>query len=234
MFEINDLNFKEVGDEVLLMDDFYKEPQEILDLIKSSSPFPFKSDDCPSFNLIHFADLRHMIKCDDLAPTYRALGLYCGQRENDMTMGNWPRHTALTTNCMRLTKTNKWAEEFNDYHNKHWCPHLDVGWNGIVYFTEGAGTNLYHPSFDTREDPRPEHYSPWVDKSRLEVVHHLESKFNRLVFFNGKRYPHGMDIIDDTYFNSLESENEDFFWQDKLGLDNFRINQVFFFEEEPV
>jgi hypothetical protein len=213
MFETNDLNLKEIGNEVFLMDDFYKNPREVLDFIENTEPIIWKHWECPSYNMIHFEDLRHEIPALDLKPAYYSLSSFCGQQPCAHAYGKVKEPLSLSTNITRFKNDNKIAEEFNDYRKKYWWPHRDDGWNGLVYFSEGAGTNLYNPSFSGRRD-FPEHYKPWIDKEELEVVYSLESKVNRLVFFNGKKYPHGMDIIDDTFFGPA-----------------YRINQAFFFQQ---
>mgnify|MGYP007000113699 CR=1 len=47
---------------------------------------------------------------------------------------------------------------------------------------------------------------------KYQVLKTIEPKSNKLVFFDGLKFPHGMDISNDTYFSK------------------FRYNQVFFFD----
>ena len=58
-----------------------------------------------------------------------------------------------------------------------------------------------------------EHYAPWRSKDEFELIKHLEPKYNRLVFFDGYKFPHGMNICTDRYFG-----------------EEYRKNQVFFFD----
>ena len=58
-----------------------------------------------------------------------------------------------------------------------------------------------------------EHHRPWRLKSDFEVLKHLEPRYNRLIFFDGYKFPHGMNIENKKYFS-----------------EEYRKNQVFFFE----
>ena len=109
--------------------------------------------------------------------------------------------------------------DFNDYENCFWWPHLDNGYNGIVYFNkdeENSGTNLYDPKVlhDSEwkfKDLAPEHYLCWRPKEKYSALKTFNSKYNSLCFFDGSKFPHGMNISNDIFFNQ------------------YRCNQVFFF-----
>ena len=60
-----------------------------------------------------------------------------------------------------------------------------------------------------------EHYNPWRSKNDLKVLKHLKPKYNRLVFFDGDKLLHGMNITNKRYFSN-----------------EYRNNQVFFFDQE--
>jgi len=64
-----------------------------------------------------------------------------------------------------------------------------------------------------------EHYRPWTLKSDWKITYSFKAKYNRIVIFDGKKYKHGMDISNDTFF------------ADSLEDAKFRINQVMFFQE---
>ena len=116
----------------------------------------------------------------------------------------------VVTNCTRFKR-----HDFNDYENCHWWPHRDGGYNGIVYFNDDDkhGTCFYEELVDTPDTP--EHYRPWGAKKDFIVIKTLEPKYNRFVFFDGYKFPHGMNICTDRYFG-----------------EEYRKNQVFFFECE--
>ena len=60
---------------------------------------------------------------------------------------------------------------------------------------------------DATEDK--EHFYP---KNQAKVLHHIESEYNKLIIWNGALQYHGMCM-------------------DKKWLDEWRINQVFFFQQ---
>ena len=111
----------------------------------------------------------------------------------------------IVTNATKFYK-----HDYNDYENCNWWPHRDDGYNAIVYFNDECGTNLYAP--DQEKELSHEHHEPWIKKGKYQVLKTIEPKFNKLVFFDGLKFPHGMDISNDTYFSK------------------FRYNQVFFFD----
>ena len=210
MFELNDnLEIKKElfqGTVIYTIDDFYKYPQEVDDyLFGQPNKIPLhKMWENPSFNGIHFEDRRHegySIDSLDVKNVYDFLSDLCGQGYQD---------DEVVTNCTRFKR-----HEFNDYENCHWWPHRDGGYNGIVYFNDDNenGTNFYNEL-----KPLPEvneHYAPWRSKDEFELIKHLEPKYNRLVFFDGWKFQHGMNISNDRYFG-----------------EEYRKNQVFFFDCE--
>ena len=210
MFELNDnLEVKAesfLGTMIYTIDDFYKYPQEVDDyLFSEPNKIPLhKIWENPTFNAVHFEDRRHegySLDSLDIAKVYQFLSKLCGQGYQS---------AEIVTNCTRFKR-----HEFNDYENCHWWPHTDTGYNGIVYFNDDDqnGTNFYNELI-----PLPqvnEHYAPWRSKDEFELIKHLEPKYNRLVFFDGWKFQHGMNISNDRYFGQ-----------------EYRKNQVFFFDCE--
>ena len=206
MFELNE-NLKiekELfeGTVIYSIDDFYKNPKEVENyLFGKPSEIPLhKRYEKPSFNGVYFEDRRHDSEDNlDLKKVYDFLSGLCGQSYEAPD---------IVTNCSRFKK-----HEFNDYKNYYWWPHTDGGYNGIVYFNDDNenGTNFYNelkPIPDVNE-----HYAPWRSKDEFELIKHLEPKYNRLVFFDGWKFSHGMNICTDRYFG-----------------EEYRKNQVFFFD----
>ena len=188
------------------IDDFYKYPQEVDDyLFSEPNKIPLhKIWENPTFNAVHFEDRRHegySLDSLDIAKVYQFLSKLCGQGYQS---------AEIVTNCTRFKR-----HEFNDYENCHWWPHRDGGYNGIVYFNDDDkhGTCFYEELVDTPDTP--EHYQPWGAKKDFIVIKTLEPKYNRFVFFDGYKFPHGMNICTDRYFG-----------------EEYRKNQVFFFECE--
>ena len=210
MFELNDnLEIKKElfqGSIIYTIDDFYKYPQEIENyLFGQPNNIPLhKIWENPSFNGVHFEDRRHegySIDSLDIKNVYDFLSDLCGQGYQD---------DEVVTNCTRFKR-----HEFNDYKNCYWWPHHDGGYNGIVYFNDDDkhGTCFYEELVDPPDTP--EHYRPWGAKKDFIVIKTLEPKYNRFVFFDGYKFPHGMNICTDRYFG-----------------EEYRKNQVFFFECE--
>ena len=208
MFELNkNLEIKEelFNDSIIYtIDNFYRYPQQLEKyLFRDISSLPFhKGDEKPSYNGTYFEDRRHPARNSlQLKKVYDFLSDLCGQE--------YDSHD-IATNCARFKR-----HEFNDYENCHWWPHTDTGYNGIVYFNDDNenGTNFYNEL-----KPLPEvneHYAPWRSKDEFELIKHLEPKYNRLVFFDGWKFQHGMNISNDRYFDQ-----------------EYRKNQVFFFDCE--
>ena len=224
MFELNE-NLKiekELFQETIIytIDDFYKNPEEVENyLFGKPNEIPLhKRHEKPSFNGFYFEDRRHdsldnhviflqsrSLEVDlhdsllELKKVYDFLSGLCGQGYEA---------SDIVTNCSRFKR-----HEFNDYKNHYWWPHTDGGYNGIVYFNDDSenGTCFYE---ELVEKPDAlEHYQPWGAKKDFIVIKTLQPKYNRLVFFDGYKFPHGMNICTDRYFG-----------------EEYRKNQVFFFD----
>ena len=66
MFEINknlDINTKDVeGSTVYIIDNFYKNPDEVVNLLQRIKPPLWKKGETPSYNGIYFEEYRHFFK----------------------------------------------------------------------------------------------------------------------------------------------------------------------------
>lgn len=187
-------------------DNFYKNPDEVVEFIKSHQIPLWKSDDkklgkVSTFNGLYFEDKRLVVDHPNLNRIYDLLSQTCGQYPQN--------YGKLITNNTRFIHP-----QFNNYENSVWYPHLDSGYTAIVYLNHGScgGTNLYVPQTIYPMDELPEHLNPWKPRLLWPILKVLTSKYNRMVFFDGQKYAHGMSINDDRFFT------ED------------RINQVFFFQ----
>lgn len=184
------------------IDNFYQNPDEILDYFLANTPTYFKSNEAPGYNGEFFQDMRHLLY-DDVRHAYEYLANICG---------DLAKNSEVLTNCFRFLDC-----EFNDYQNNYWWPHLDEGHTGIVFFNrdEDSGTNIYRclePSEDDMRYDTPEHVAPWRPKDKYELLKSMKPRYNRCILFNAKRYLHGQNIIDDRY------------------TDQFRLNQVLFLD----
>ena len=208
MFELNpDLEIKEeilLESKIFIIDNFYKNPDEVYDFLFNREVPLLKIEEKPSFNTIHFIDRRLDEVDDRITPVIGFLSYLCNQ---DADSHN------IITNMQRFFK-----HEFNDNKNCYWWPHQDSGYNGIVYFNKDdntCGTNLYS-IVKEQDDMSPEHYRPWRSKEDFKILKTLDPKYNRLVFFDGLKFFHGANLPDDRYFG-----------------EEYRTNQVFFFLEDP-
>ena len=210
MFELNDkLEIQEErveGSKAFVIDNFYKNPDALVDYLKSIHAPLHKPGEAGSLNQIAFEDRRHQFHDPRVQEPQRFLRFLISQEPS------FP--TEVLTNLTRFLNKNQ-----NDYENHIWWPHLDKGYNGIVYLNkddEECGTNLYR--ILNRYDIKPEmseHGDSWRKKEHYSVIKSFKPKYNRLVLFDGRKFPHAMNICSDRYFG-----------------EEFRINQVFFFDEE--
>lgn len=188
---------------VYVVDNFYKNPYEILNFFISTKPPIHKSKDNPSFNQIYFDDRRHILKSINVSLVYRIIYEICGKIPEIS-------HELITTNFTRFFNS-----DFNNYFDNYWWPHKDTGYNGIVYLNQDdseCGTNLYENINPKEELPNgSEHFAPWRPKKNYKLIKSLEPKFNRLVLFDGNKFFHGMNICNRRYFG-----------------ETYRMNQVFF------
>ena len=206
MFELNpDLEVKEeilLGSKIFIIDNFYKNPDEVYDFLFNREVPLWKIEEKPSFNTIHFIDKRLIEYDERLLPVIGFLSYLCNQDAESHD---------IVTNMQRFFK-----HDFNDYKNCHWWPHQDSGYNGIVYFNKDdntSGTNLY--SVKKQYNMTLEHVEPWRPKENFKILKTLEPEYNRLVFFDGLKFLHGANFPDNRYFD-----------------EEYRTNQVFFFLED--
>ena len=206
MFELNpDLEIKEeilLESKIFIIDNFYKNPDEVYDFLFNREVPLWKIEEKPSFNTIHFIDKRLIEYDERLLPVIGFLSYLCNQDAESHD---------IVTNMQRFFK-----HDFNDYKNCHWWPHQDSGYNGIVYFNKDdntSGTNLY--SVKKQYNMTLEHVEPWRPKENFKILKTLEPEYNRLVFFDGLKFLHGANFPDNRYFD-----------------EEYRTNQVFFFLED--
>jgi hypothetical protein len=210
LFDINpkmDLSMETFqGSKIYTIDNFYYDPDEVVDLIGKIPKRLHKIESNPTHNGIHFEDFRDIIYIEELESVYFFLSILSGSK---------PTSYNFVTNVTRF-KNNS----FNDYKNGYWWPHRDDGYTAIIYLNDNddseCGTNLYDLLSEEEKivtDNIPEHYQPWRSKEKYRLLKTLKPKYNRLVFFEAKKFLHGMNISNNTYFD-----------------EKFRMNQVLFFE----
>ena len=105
--------------------------------------------------------------------------------------------------------TRFYENSWNDYKNCYWWPHTDNGYNGIVYFNNDCGTNLYEDlGWDINVS---EHEEPWRPKAYYDLIKTIKPKYNRMVLFDGM-IPHAMDICNNKFFAKEYRKNQAFFF----------------------
>lgn len=220
IFESNDFSNMKIIDfqdsKIYYMDNFYKNPDLVLEYLNSIEPPVWKEWEKPSRNMIDFEDRRHQLNDEGMTHIYRQLSELCGQEP----LGN--DYTSIITNYTRFKKCYN-----NDYVKNYWWPHNDAGYNGIIYLNnygeeEYEGTYLYellNKKINT-VIRTAEHGDPWTPKEYWDIIVKIKAKYNRFVMFEGSHYLHGMSIFDDRWF------------ADNLEDANYRINQVLFFGDK--
>jgi len=198
MFEINKITNIIVEDfrdsKIYIIDDFFKNPDDIVEYLKTNKPGLHKEWEFPSHNTVEFFEGRHYIQHDSIFDLQQTLINICGSNNVCSNM--------IYSNIARFID-----KEFNDYKNNYWWPHRDDGWNCLIYLTKMDidGTNLYEETADDQEmiitNQIKEHHQPWRSRDKYRVIKTLQSKYNRLVMFDGKKFLHNMAINDDTFFH---------------------------------
>ena len=221
MFELNkNLEVEEdslLGSKIYIVYNFYKNPEEVSDYLFNREVPLWKIKERPSYNSVYFNDRRSAETDFRLYDVYKFLSDLCGRGYNELR---------LVTNITRFANN-----DFNDYKNCFWWPHLDPGYNGIIYFNkdeENSGTNLYDPKVLNESEWEyknlaPEHWSCWRQKEKYSVLKTFKSKYNSLYLFDGSKFPHGMNITNKRFFRDIPLLS-----YPQVGWDNYRCNQAFF------
>ena len=218
LFDLSD-NYKIVMEnDVIIVDNIYKNYDEIYDLI-TNMPVPIWKYTASSHNFKDYYDCRPILK-------------------------NWPR-LGFPSVHLQHQNVNEILEIIGDYYGelrllepvrvydfefnffKHinlppssdyqFQPHLDYPYAGIVYLDKvcSGGTAIYdvdpflnkgeHKELEKEED------NVMADVSKFKIKHLIPAKPNRLVLFKGKQI-HGGYIADHSAY-----------------LNDWRINQIMFF-----
>jgi len=184
---------------IYIIDDFYKYPKEVeKEFWRNELNYHKESDPGDNGKLFH--DMRHNFYSQELVKVTEYLLDMCGSS-----------YYFSDSNCL----SNVFKYEGVDYIDNYWYPHTDTGYTALIYF-EGTGTNLYAVPNEIERDNIEktfEHCNPWRPKNNYELLFTIESKYNRLVLFNGKQFWHGADIS--------HSPTK-------------RFNQALFFSDEPI
>lgn len=197
--ELNDFDVRSedfMGSQIYYIDNFYRHPDQLISYLHKQKCPLHKSDQIPSYNGVFFEDRRHKFKSQKIIEVSQKLADICGHKIV---------YDVVYTNFTKFKRCS-----FNNFSDNYWWPHRDHGYTGIVYF-DSSSTNLYEEMH--RDDPKgvAEHFAPWRPKDRFRLLKTLESKYNRLVLFDGKKFFHGMNISDHTYFSDRYRTNQAIF-----------------------
>ena len=188
---------------IYIVDNFYSNPSEILNILQSNSPTVLHKTDKATKNTVEYDDLRHEIPCSFMNILSMSISNIHGQNpiSKDLLYSNlWKSHVPIP------------------YETHYYYPHRDVGYTCLIYLNdygeEYPGTNIYEPNCDVEEYlTREQHIHPWASKDEWNLIYTIPAKYNRLVIFNGKKFWHGMSLFDSRWVNHQ------------------RMNQVMFFVE---
>jgi len=197
---------------VFTIDNFYKYPEQVYEHIfvsplKEGKVGLWKIEQKPSYNGIYFDDRRYS-EFDE-----RVMHIYFFLTK---LIGDQPFRSLINTN-VTFFNTDEDSLKFNNFNDNYWWPHKDEGYNGIVYFHDQWGTNLYSSELiddynEKEKIPINEHHEPWRLKEKYKLLKTLEPSYNRLVLFDGLKFIHGMDVTNDRYFGNESRNNQVFFF----------------------
>jgi len=200
VFEINNFNSLKVNQHYYELEDFYKNPDEVYNLLNTIPPRVHKWGEKNSLNTINFLDCRHMIISDEFKNVEKKL-YELVNRDSSKIEGKV------------LSNFTKFFHIKNEFEENYWWPHTDNNiYNCIIYLnhTPCDGTNLYEKLSDENNEDN-EHQQPWQSKKDYNLICNIKSKYNKLVIFKSNIY-HGLA------YNEHKFKNK------------FRKNQVIFID----
>jgi hypothetical protein len=192
VFEINKLNLKQKNF-YLEMKNFYKNPDEVCNLLNEKRPYIHKWYEKNSLNTIDFIECRHEFLSKDFKKTEKKLYDYLNVDSKNIK-------GEVITNFIKFIKDK------NKFKDHYWWPHVDTGlYNCIVYLNKEPcdGTNIYAQIV---ENDGPEHSHPWQSKNKYGLLQNIEAEYNKLVVFRSSLY-HGM-AYNNKKFNNRFRKNQ--------------------------
>lgn len=188
MFEINNLENLTKNNYCYEMKNFYKNPDEICDLLNKERPFIHKWGEKNSLNTFDFLDCRHEFKSNDFEKTERKLYKFLKKK-----------YTPRTTEGLVMTNFMRFFFK-KDYHkNNYWHPHTDdvVTYNCLVYLNKKPcdGTNIY---VQLKPNKGGEHENPWQSRNNYALLQNIKSEYNKLVIFRANLV-HGLAYNEDKF-----------------------------------
>lgn len=209
LFEINEnINVVELNERYLIVDDFYKNYNDIKEILYNMSVQRWKASS-QSRNFIDYYDCRPTIRIN--FPTDKSISPH--QKCADLIQEHFGERYKLSLET-EMYEFNYFKNNIKDISNQYQhFPHRDHTYAGLVYLDDvcSGGTALYDNSVNI---VNTEEQNIFYDVSNLEkeVLH---AKPNRLIIFKG-------NLLHGGY---IENHND--------YLNNWRINQCIFFEPDP-
>ena len=206
LFEVGDFEITAFKNNILVIDNWYKNYVEIYKMLQNT-PVPIWKSNLNGRNFVDYLDCRpilnfNFVNVDELMSI-------------DLLRCLIQTHFKIKKNLNLINKefTFNYFKHINKNVslNMQLHPHVDDNFNAIIFLDRvcSGGTAIY----DSFYGENNEHINLLVDTSKYEKIL-IESKPNRLVLFNGLR-PHGGYIADHNKY-----------------VDDWRINQVLFFNIE--
>ena len=202
---------------IFIIDNVFAEPKKLERFLFSRRTAQVENVEPFQMNGLEFIKSRYHDFVDKAAPMVWLAGNLAKQQPSF--------YGSFKTNC------DLWLTgDYNNWKDNYWFPHIDHGYNCITYFNEDDdtnGTNLYDPSLKDEEwfknmmQEVPIGTQPWIPKRKVKLLKTLRPKYNRMVLFDGAKFPHSPAIENDKYF----VDNLD----DVSDRKQFRSNLCFFF-----
>jgi hypothetical protein len=195
IFETNSLiNIKKEifhGSNIFTMDNFFKNPDAVVDYIYSHKAELFKRKLKRSYNGSMFFDKRHTILNTNFLNLQKKLTI--------LRIGKPADPSTILTNCFTMIE-----DPFNDYENNYWRPHRDLGYTCLIYLNKSdvGGTNLYDDiNTDIKGEHDNAHYAPWRAKKDYTLIKTIPATYNKMVIFDAKKFLHGMEVSNNSTLN---------------------------------
>ena len=203
MINTEEIRTEELGGKpMFIIDNFLQNPDKLYEIIFSSLGKYHKPDEKFSLNGLYFLDRRKHVTGELTDQVHNLV--------KELT-GEIPLVNHLATN-----ETLFFDEPFNDPENDWWRPHIDEGYNLIIYMSkdgDSCGTNIYNKDdfFNYDGFYAYEHEQPWIPKKDIKRIKHIKGKYNRMVLFNGL-IPHGMNLVPNKFINKYRRNIAGFYY----------------------
>jgi len=194
LFEINSLDNLIKNNFCYEMKNFYKNPEEICNLLYEKPLHIHKWGEKNSLNTVDFIDCRHVFISEDFKKTEKKIYDFLKKDSTEI-------EGRVITN---FTKFFNIKDEFK---NNYWWPHTDsppYSYNCIIYLNKDScdGTNIYVKLKHDENDKEAEHSHPWQNKNKYRLLQNIKAEYNKLVIFRADIY-HGLAYNEHRFKNKF-------------------------------